>query len=92
MGLFLTNSELQELTGYKLASKQSSWLKNRGYYVEINARGMPRITYTQVEERRRNAMIINNVVPFTQTDKSFFASEPNFNNLKNMINKASNNG
>ena len=43
-----------ELTGFKLPSKQIGWLLNRGYFVETNARGLPRITYGQVEDMRRN--------------------------------------
>lgn len=104
MGLFLTNLELYELTGYKLATKQSSWLKNRGYYVEINARGVPRITYSQVEEMRRNhtpANLLNfNRTPrrlTNQRDQEFIMqstapSEPNLTNLQLRIQKASVNG
>lgn len=104
MGLFLTNNELQELTGYKLASKQSSWLSNKGYYVETNARGIPRITYSQVEEMRRNhtpANLLNfNRTPRRLTNQfnqelenqSIASLEPNLNNLQIRIQKASVNG
>lgn len=66
MGLFLTHSELQELTGYKLPTKQVGWLINRGYFVETNARGIPRITYLQVEDMRRQQTPIN-LLPFNNT-------------------------
>ncbi len=92
MGLFLTNNELQELTGYKLASKQSSWLSNKGYYVETNARGIPRITYIQIEERRRLLASTNNVIALNQPDKPTFETEPNFKSLRNKIKKVSANG
>jgi hypothetical protein len=104
MSLFLTSSELLELTGYKLASKQSSWLANHGYYVEINARGIPRITYSQVEEMRRNhipanPLILNhtlrqltNQLNQEPTMRSIASLEPNLNNLRLRIQKASANG
>lgn len=92
MGLFLTKTELQELTGYKIATKQSAWLQARGYYTEINARGIPRITYTQVEDMRRSATKSNNVIPLNQSDNSTFVSEPNYNNLRIKIKKVSAHG
>jgi Domain of unknown function (DUF4224) len=103
MGLFLTNSELQDLTGYKLATKQTAWLQARGYYTEINARGIPRITYTQVEEMRRNntptnILFLNHQKPQRtnnlkhQTPTMQTSSEPNFINLQNKINKRGTNG
>lgn len=104
MSLFLTSSELLELTGYKLASKQSSWLANHGYFVEINARGIPRITYSQVEEMRRNhtpanLLFLNHTTrPLTNqlnqelTMQSTASFEPNLNNLQLRIQKVSVNG
>jgi hypothetical protein len=53
MSLCLSSSELEELTGYKRGADQKRWLQSHGYYVECNARGVPRITHAQVEERRR---------------------------------------
>jgi Domain of unknown function (DUF4224) len=104
MSLFLSNSELRELTGYKLATKQTAWLQARGYYTEINARGIPRITYTQVEEMRRNntpanLLFLNQQKPQVTNNLNhrnqpmqISASEPNFINLQNKINKVSKNG
>lgn len=104
MGLFLTSNELLELTGYKLASKQSSWLANHGYYVEINARGIPRITYSQVEEMRRNhtqenllnlnlaSRHLTKQLNQQLTVQSIAALEPNLTNLQLRIQKASVNG
>ncbi|NOT15474.1 MAG: DUF4224 domain-containing protein [Methylotenera sp.] len=98
----MTNTELQELTGYKLASKQSSWLRARGYYVETNARGIPRVTYTQVEEMRRNNTSFNaaliSVSPrhYGVTQNTLFPArftvEPNLNGLRQKINKTSPHG
>lgn len=53
MSMFLSAEELIELTGYRRGAEQSRWLKQQGYYVEVNARGIPRITHVQVEEKRR---------------------------------------
>lgn len=100
MCLFLTNSELTELTGYKLPTKQVSWLINRGYYVETNSRGLPRITYSQVEEMRRvntpmnianhnNLQMLNHQAvqsTYLNNQQHASASEPNINNLLNRIN------
>ena len=100
MSLFLTNSELTEMTGYKLPTKQVSWLLNRGYYVETNSRGMPRITYAQVEEMRRvntpmnltkhnNMQVLNHPKIqslYLNNQQHALASEPNMNNLLNIIN------
>lgn len=105
MSLFLTYIELQELTGYKLASKQTSWLQARGYYTEINARGIPKITYTQVEDMRRqktlfqantgnsNGFLVNSASVITNTQiANGFALEPNLNQLRNKISKVVTNG
>jgi len=91
MGLFLSNAELESLTGYKLASKQAHWLKCHGYYVESNARGIPRITYKQIEEMRRNFSPINiqnqNLNSQIKNPDLSSASEPNFNRLRQKIKK-----
>lgn len=70
MALCLTNDELYELTGYKRGAEQARWLRGQGYYVECNARGIPRITHVQVEEKRRPAGA-------TQQETSARQTEPN---------------
>lgn len=97
MGLFLSSSELEELTGYKLASKQTHWFKCHGYYVESNARGVPRITHTQIEEMRRNNTPANhkllNALPTNNFNQnSIINAEPDFNGLRQKINKGDVNG
>lgn len=91
MGLFLSNTELQELTGYKLASKQSHWLKCHGYYLECNARGIPRVTYMQVEEMRRHFAPVNiqnqNLNNQIKNPDPSSTSEPDFNRLRQKIKK-----
>lgn len=54
MGICLDIDELHELTGYKRGSDQARWLRSNGYYVECNARGIPRITHAQVEAKRHS--------------------------------------
>jgi Domain of unknown function (DUF4224) len=96
MSLFLSNIELQELTGYKSATKQTHWLECRGYYVESNARGIPRITYTQVEEmRRNNTPAISHLLKTlsnSNINQNLSVTEPDFNGLRQKISKASING
>lgn len=106
MGLFLTNSELQEMTGYKLPTKQVGWLRHRGYFVETSSRGIPRITYTQVEDMRRfnTPMNLPNLNKTQAINNQTYQganlniqhqgseSEPNMNNLLNKINRVVANG
>lgn len=92
MGLFLTDNELLDLTGYKTASKQVTWLQNHGYYVETNVRGIPKVTHTQIEDMRRTSMQTNNIIQFKQLKDSRSKSEPDFNCLRTKINKPSING
>lgn len=91
MGLFLSNDELESLTGYKLASKQAYWLKCHGYYLECNSRGIPRVTYTQVEEMRRYFAPVNtqnqNLSNQIKNPDLSSASEPDFNRLRQKIRK-----
>ena len=100
------NSELQEMTGYKLLTKQVGWLLNRGYFVETNARGIPRITYSQVDDMRRfntpmHLHILNKTLEvndqifkgeYLNNPKQGAVSEPNINNLLNKINRVVANG
>lgn len=81
MGLFLTQLELQELTGYKLSYYQVGWLKAQGYYVETNARGIPKITYSQVENHRR----IQSPADSAKSIPSINNSQPNLQKLHNKI-------
>jgi hypothetical protein len=51
--MFLSDEELQEMTGLIRGADQARWFRNHGYYVECNTRGKPRITHAQVEQRRQ---------------------------------------
>ncbi|MCW5589089.1 MAG: DUF4224 domain-containing protein [Legionellales bacterium] len=48
--MFLSKSELQELTGYKYCKKQIEWLRLRGYKHEIGADGKPKVLTAYVTE------------------------------------------
>jgi hypothetical protein len=41
--LFLTASELFDLTGYKIPSKQKAWLQGQGFIFRVAADGRPRV-------------------------------------------------
>lgn len=43
LDLLLTNDELYELTGYKRACDQITWLRARGWRFELNRIGRPRV-------------------------------------------------
>ncbi len=79
-GLFLTQAELEALTGYKLASKQAEWLCAHGYVVELNARGIPTITYAQIEDARK-------VQPDQRSLFKNSAIEPDFLTLRTKLTK-----
>lgn len=50
-GLFLTDEEMQQLTGYARKSKQVAWLKAQGIPFRPNATGHPVVTRTAIEGR-----------------------------------------
>lgn len=41
MSMFLTNDEIQRLTGYKRPADQLRWLLHRGWLYELNAANRP---------------------------------------------------
>ncbi|MCP1675496.1 hypothetical protein J2T57_002646 [Natronocella acetinitrilica] len=49
--MFLTDDELEELTGYKSPPKQREWLLSRRYAFEVNARNRPKVLRSVVEHR-----------------------------------------
>ena len=81
MSLCLTNDELYDLTGYKRPSEQARWLRAHGYYVECNARGVPRITHNQVEDKRR-------ISPAATQTQQPTVSEPNVLAFRQKLNLA----
>ena len=49
--MFLTPSELVELTGIKRPSAQFEWLRQNGWPVELDARRRPKLLRAVVEAR-----------------------------------------
>jgi hypothetical protein len=41
--VFLTPSELAELTGWRRAGRQAEWLRDHGWPVEVDRRGHPKV-------------------------------------------------
>jgi len=48
--LCLTEREIQELTGYKVGSKQSKWLRENGFRYVVGYDGKPRVSIKHFEE------------------------------------------
>ena len=53
--MFLTDEELQELTGFQRRHKQREWLSAEGYPYELNGAGKPRVLRAEVERRLSTA-------------------------------------
>jgi len=49
--MFLTATELQELTGYKRAADQRRWLKTRGWGFEVRADGSNCVLIEEAKNR-----------------------------------------
>jgi hypothetical protein len=49
--VFLSASELVDLTGLKRKKAQAAWLREQGYLVELDARGRPKVLRAVVEAR-----------------------------------------
>lgn len=84
MALCLDDKELEELSGYKRGSDQARWFRSQGYYVECNARGVPRITYLQVEEKRRQStqQILSRPAPQHPTEPNVVAFRQKLNHAR----------
>lgn len=52
MSHFLTDADLETLTGLKQPAAQERYLRSKGYRFDCNARGVPRILWAQVEARQ----------------------------------------
>lgn len=51
MSLMLTDSELQELTGYVRMADQRKWLSARGWRFEVAANGRPGVSRSYAEKQ-----------------------------------------
>jgi len=49
MSIFMSSRELEELTGYKLATYQRDWLKANRYRFEMRRNGTPALLRREVE-------------------------------------------
>lgn len=49
--MFLTSTELNDLTGYRIAGWQIRWLRSHGWKFEISATGRPVVSRAHAEER-----------------------------------------
>jgi hypothetical protein len=51
--VFLTNSQLQDMTGYRTYTGQAKWLLENGYSFDRRRDGRPNVLLEQVRERQR---------------------------------------
>jgi hypothetical protein len=76
MTIFLTSTEIAELTGYLKPIKQIYWLKTQGFTFRIAADGRPRI------DRSHYLKLMGG-----HADTSHQRTEPNFDSLENLKNR-----
>lgn len=72
MTIFLDQSELEELTGYKTNKGKADWLKNRGWVFEISRLGRVKVLRKYAEMQLG--------MPHESKDTSK-QTEPNFDSL-----------
>lgn len=61
MNSFLDAAELEQLTGYKYAADQIRWLRAKGIYFWINAKGRPAVPWSSVSREREEVVEIGDV-------------------------------
>jgi hypothetical protein len=69
--MFLTHHEIQELTGYKIPSKQIKWLRDEGFIFKVAGDGRPRVLYSEVLA----------VMCHSEEDKSAKRRKPHFDQI-----------
>ena len=69
MSIFITDEDLQELTGYIHASKQIAQLRKMGIPFRVNAANRPRVTSSAVEGIKQAATDRKKVVPAAFTTR-----------------------
>lgn len=52
MGIFLSQGELVEMTGYQQPARQIHWLVSNGYNFDIRSDHRPNVLWDQVRERQ----------------------------------------
>ncbi|HEV2917571.1 MAG TPA: DUF4224 domain-containing protein [Candidatus Babeliales bacterium] len=76
--MFLSQEDIQELTGYKKTALQIKWLRSNGFKFMIGADGRPRLLLSQLE-----ALLGAQVKSITKR-----RVEPNFTKLEQAIHNA----
>ena len=71
--MFLTDQNMESLTGYKRPGDQRRWLAKHGWAFEVRADGKNRV----LTEEARNRMLTTNSAPR--------ATEPNLRALRNLV-------
>jgi hypothetical protein len=56
--MFLTREEIKQLTGYKIPSAQSRWLRSEEFKFKIAADGYPRVLKSEVEFQMGHESVI----------------------------------
>lgn len=69
--MFLTKSEIKELTGYARNTRQIEWLASHGYRFDVARSGVPMVLKSHIEERLGGIIF-----------KNKRTNEPNFSNSK----------
>ena len=49
--MFLTKTDIEQLTGRKRVAQQTQWLAENGYAFQVNAAGLPVVLRSVVEKR-----------------------------------------
>ena len=68
--MFLTRDEIQELTGYKIPSKQIKWLRDEGFIFKVACDGRPRVLHSEVLAKMCSTSVIRKE---KQTEPNFEA-------------------
>lgn len=71
---FLSQAEVEELTGRKLANDQKSWLESQGWSFAVNAHGRP------IVGRAFARLKLSGITPIVTVQKSDWS--PDFKTLK----------
>lgn len=50
--MFLTSTQLEDMTGYKSHAAQAAWLADNGYSFDLRRDGRPNVLLDQVRERQ----------------------------------------
>ena len=68
--MFLNREQIQELTGYKIPSKQKKWLCEEGFIFKVAGDGKPRVLRSEVYDKMSSTGVIRKE---KQTEPNFEA-------------------